>query len=119
MPIIYPRTDLHVLKLANEYFDDVKNGKKTSTLRLRRNNSPAIYAGDTIRFEPTFPNCINSIVVEVFVTNVRVIKFKDISNKEVQSENFNSLDELHKALRKHYSGIISFTEFILIDYFLI
>ena len=85
------------LKLRKELFPLVLSGKKTST---SRQGIRCFEVGEDIELIVTEDKTCS---IEVTVTNVKHIKYKDLTEDEAIKEGYSSLEELQLALEKIYT----------------
>lgn len=88
---------MEVLKLRKELFPLVLSGKKTST---SRQGIRLFEVGEEIELIMTEDETCS---IDVTVTNVKHIKYKDLTEVEAIKEGYSSLEELQFALEKIYT----------------
>ncbi len=96
------------LKLRKEQFLLVLSGKKTSTSRqgIRR-----FEVGEEIELVMTEDETCS---IDVTITNVKYIKYKDLTENEAIKEGYSSLEELQLALERIYT--VNDDDFTIIEF---
>ena len=106
---------MEVLKLRKELFPLVLSGKKTST---SRQGIRCFEIGEEIELVMTEDETCS---IDVTITNVKYIKYKDLTENEAINEGYSSLEELQLALEKIYTvnddDDFTIVEFIMRDIF--
>lgn len=99
---------MKTLAFKREYLGPILNGSKRVTIRKR---IPKVKEGDLIRIE-----CGGKIIGIGKVCRVEKIRFGDLSDEIAKLDGFENAKELKKALRKHYKGLKSNDQLILLEF---
>lgn len=84
-----------VLRLRPEFFDDVRQGKKRSTIRAGRGN---LKVGPLI-LQSKFD------ILTVELTEVIYKKFGELTQEDARADGFATLEELRKTLKQFYPNL--------------
>jgi hypothetical protein len=101
--------------LYSEYVGWLKNGRKSTTIRYRKNEVD-MPAGATLPLyssSSVLPDAEVEYFGVVFIQSVAVAQFGDLTNEDAIRDGFKDLSELHKALGRIY-GIIEYDELVTI-----
>lgn len=94
------------MRLLPEYIEDIREGRKTTTIRMGKRKISAP--------ELIFESFTSSIQVQVL--SVRHQKFGELTNMDAQKDGFATLEELKTALYAFYPNIKLHTEVTIIEF---
>jgi len=85
-----------ILRFKKKYGEKIKSGEKKTTIRLSTKLKP----GDTVKI----------FAGEESLGKARIISIKrkrmsELTERDAERDGFNSVDELRRALKKHYRNI--------------
>lgn len=95
------------IQLYSEYVDWLRNGRKTTTIRFKRNGieyplQRKMFLSSTDSFKPgAFETPVGCVTISHFT----VKRFKDLSSDDAVRDGFNNLNELRAVLKEIYKGI--------------
>lgn len=85
------------LMFSRDYLDKLLSGEKRMTIRAR---DPHLKRGDV-----ALVHSMGLLIGKVRVLSVVSKRLKDLSEVEAREDGFSSLEELKRALRKHYANL--------------
>ena len=108
---------MQTLKMSDDLMPPVSDGSKTCTISVGRRNIQPV----PLRFEATNDTCPP---LDVEVTSVRVIAYKDVARKDLTGEGFDlsalsfedAKQDMLFALRRFYPDIHENTEVTVIHF---
>lgn len=92
---------INLLKFNKEYYEPIKSGKKTQTLRK---NNKRLQENEIVK--AIFPGTDNEIKIKITDTGYK--QFKYLNEEDAQKEGYDSLEQLKKDLIKIYPRLDNF-----------